>query len=281
MVETRCGFIAVLGLPNAGKSTLINKFVGQKVSIVSPKVQTTRMRVLGLTIAQSSQLIFIDTPGVFASQRRGDQKLAEVATQAAADADLRMVLVDVASKPNIHLIQEMLQKWKPAILVLNKIDRVDRSLLLALTQDMTQGQDVKAVFMISALRDDGVEALKSYLAEQVPLAPWLYPEDTLTDQSTKDWAAEITREQVYMQLQDELPYEVRVETEQYETRDNGEAVIHQVLLVSREGQRRILIGEKGKRIQSISRASRLEITRNLGHPVHLFLHVQVRPKRAE
>lgn len=281
MTETRCGFIALLGPSNAGKSTLLNKLVGQKVSIVSPKVQTTRMRIHGITIRGKSQLIYIDTPGFFASKTIGDQKFDEIATQAAKEADIRVVLVDSSRKMDVHVIRKFLQQWQPAILVLNKIDRVNRPELLSLTQTLTQDQDIKAVFMISALTGDGIEALQSYLAQNVPQAPWLYPEDMLTDQSTQDWAAEITREQVYLQLHKELPYDVRVETERYETLDNGDIKIHQALVVSRESQKRILIGENGKRIQSISRAARLEISRNLGCLVHLFLYVRVKPKKSE
>jgi len=273
MDKARCGFVAVLGLPNAGKSTLVNKLVGGKVSIVSPKAQTTRHRILGITIEDKTQLILIDTPGVFKPRRQLDKAMIQTAWTASTEADLCVVLVD-ATLPDFTENKNLLRQCPGSLLVLNKIDRLPRQRLLEITQELTQAAVVD-VFMISALHEDGVPDLRKALGKSLPEGPWLFEVDALTDQPQRLWAAELTREQIYWQLQQELPYDTWVETQQWENFANGSVRIDQVIYVNREAQKKIVVGAGGKRIKAISCAARQEIARHLGTDVHLFLRVKV------
>jgi GTP-binding protein Era len=274
MSETRCGFVTILGLPNAGKSTLVNSLAGGKVSIVSHKAQTTRHRILGITVEDNAQLVLVDTPGVFAPRRQLDRSMVQAAWAAVAEADICVVLVD-ASLKNFTEAKKLLQKCPGALLVLNKIDRLPRPRLLAVAQELTRDTVVGDVFMISALRNDGVADLRKVLGERLPVGPWLFDADALTDQPQRLWAAELTREQLYWQLQQELPYDTWVETERWENFTNGSVRIDQIIYVNREAQKKIVIGAGGERIKAISCASRQEMAHHLGIEVHLFVRVKV------
>ncbi|MEI8295130.1 MAG: GTPase Era [Alphaproteobacteria bacterium] len=280
MSETRCGFVAVLGLPNAGKSTLVNSLAGGKVSIVSHKAQTTRHRILGITVAGDAQLVLVDTPGVFAPRRQLDRSMVKAAWGARAEADFCLVLVD-ASLKNLTDNKKLLQKCPGALLVLNKIDRMPRQRLLAVAQELTRDTDVADVFMISALRNDGIDDLRESLGKRVPVGPWVFDADALTDQPQRLWAAELTREQLYWQLNQELPYDTWVETERWENFANGSSRIDQIIYVNREAQKKIVIGARGERIKAISIAARQEMIRHLGAQVHLFLRVKVQENWSE
>lgn len=274
MVETRCGFIAILGLPNAGKSTLVNSLVDSKVSIVSHKAQTTRHRILGITVEDNAQLILVDTPGVFVPRRQLDRSMVQAAWDARTEADLCIVLVDATLK-NFNEVKKLLQKCPGAVLVLNKIDQLPKPQLLEVAQELTRDSVVEDVFMVSALHNDGIADLRKALGKRLPLGPWLFEADALTDQPQRLWAAELTREQLYLQLQQELPYDTWVETERWENFANGSVRIDQIIYVNRETQKKIIIGAKGERIKAISYASRQEMIRNLGIKIHLFLRVKV------
>jgi GTP-binding protein Era len=276
--ETRCGFIAVIGAPNAGKSTLVNTLVGTKVAIVSRKVQTTRTTLRGIAIAGASQLVFIDTPGIFAPRRRLDRAMVEAAWGGAGDADLVLLVVD-AAKGLDEDVERILGKLKdavqPRLLALNKIDRVRKERLLELAADLNARVPFAATFMISALDGNGVADLKAYLARSVAAGPWHYPEDEVTDAPLRVLAAEITREKIYDRLHDELPYQIAVETTSWA--EQGKAVrIEQTVLVERDSQKRIVLGKGGAMIKQLSMASRKEISEILERPVHLFLFVKVR-----
>lgn len=274
--KTRCGFVTILGAPNVGKSTLVNQLVGTKISIVSPKVQTTRQRILGIVAHEKSQLILVDTPGIFAPKKRLERAMVHAAWEASRDSDILVVMVDVTEKSlaKAKLILDNLAN-RPVILVLNKIDLVKREVLLDITEKLQKYENVTDVFMISALTNDGVADLMATLAQRVPLSPWLYPEDQLSNMPQRLWAAEITREQLYLQLHQELPYETWVETEGWEQFDNGSIKISQIIYVARDGQKGIILGKKGERIKAISAAARLEMATHLDSPVHLFLFVKV------
>ena len=277
--ETRCGFVALIGAPNAGKSTLLNRLVGRKLAIVTPKVQTTRSRLLGIAIEGSAQLIFVDTPGIFAPRRRLDRAMVAAAWAGAADADETVLLVDAArggDPDTMRILQRLKESGRRAILALNKIDLVRRERLLGLADELTRAFAFDAVFMISGLSGDGVEDLKRYLAGAVPAGPFLFPEDQLSDAPERLLAAEITREQVFMQLHDELPYAVTVETEAWQERKDGSVRIDQVIYVQRPGQRAIVLGERGQRIKAIGARARGELERLFERRVHLFLFVKVR-----
>lgn len=275
----RCGFVALVGAPNAGKSTLLNALVGAKVSIVSHKVQTTRAPIRGIAIDGPSQLVFIDTPGIFAPRRRLDRAMVEAATASASDADVVALLVDAARGAGDHVdaILARLEGFdeKRRLLVLNKIDKIEKPKLLALAQDINRRLVFGATFMISALNGSGVEALRKHLAAAVPEGPWHYPEDEITDATERTTAAEITREKIYEFLHEELPYQTAVETTAWEERKDGSVRIEQIIFVQRDGQRQIVIGEGGQTIKKISMTSRKELGQMLGRPVHLFLHVKV------
>ena len=277
---TRCGIIAIIGVPNAGKSTLVNALVGAKVTIISRKVQTTRIQIRGIAMEGASQLVLIDTPGIFAPKRRLDKAMVASAWAGAADADQVLVLID-AAKGLDEDVERMLSKLadanQKAILVLNKVDRVDdKSRLLALVQELTQRFAFERVFMIAALTGNGVAELKRYLAQHVPAGPWLYPEDELSDIPVRQLAAEVTREKIYDNLHDELPYQITVETETWKTLRDKSVRVEQVIFVERDSQKSIVLGKGGQTIKKISQASRAELTEIAGVPVHLFLFVKVR-----
>jgi GTP-binding protein Era len=283
--ETRCGFIALIGAPNAGKSTLLNALVRAKVAIVSPKPQTTRMRVLGLAIEGASQLIYVDTPGIFAPRRRLDRAMVSAAWSGAGDADIVALLVDASaervSSDTSAIIARLADTKRAAMLILNKIDETDRPRLLTLATTLNAGFAFSDTFMISAKTGDGLEDLRMAFASRVRAGPWLYPEDQLSDLPTRLLAAEITREQLYLQLGQELPYSSTVEHEKWEEREDGSALIHQVILVERPGQKAIVIGKNGAKIKSIGEAARKELTQALDRQVHLKLHVKVREEWSE
>ncbi|HXF90653.1 MAG TPA: GTPase Era [Candidatus Nitrosotenuis sp.] len=275
-MTTKCGFIAVLGAPNAGKSTLINYLVGSKVSIVSPKVQTTRQRVLGIALYEETQLIFVDTPGIFQPKRRLERAMVDAAWSASSESDLVVVVVDV-NDHRLSQSHDLLAKLKdrPVILVLNKVDQIKKEHLLKVADTFKSYSQISDVFMISALTGSGVDRLIEKLVSQVSEGPWLYPEDQLTDLPQRLWAAEITREQLYLQLHHELPYETMVETEVWEEFDNGSVKISQVIYVNRDSQKSILLGKRGHQIKSLSMTARQELMHQLGRTVHLYLYVKV------
>ena len=284
---SRCGFVAVLGAPNTGKSTLVNRVVGTKVSIVSPKVQTTRNRVLGIAMAGATQIVFIDTPGIFAPKRRLDRAMVSAAWGGARDADLILVLVDARRGVDAEtrlIIDRLRATHRQAVLALNKIDLVARPPLLALAAklDGERLADGRAmftdIFMISALDGDGVDDLVATLAAPLPPGPWHYPADQAADMPVRLLAAEITREKVFLQLQQELPYATAVETEAWTEGADGSVRIDQVLYVRRDSQKSIVLGKGGRRIKAIGSEARKELEEMLGHRVHLFLHVKVRDK---
>jgi len=278
---TRAGFVAVIGAPNAGKSTLVNALVGQKVAIVSDKAQTTRARLMGIAVEGEAQILLVDTPGIFTPKRRLDRAMVAAAWTGADDADFTMLVVDSETGLNAQAerIVAALEERRPKLmLVLNKIDLVAKSALLALSAALTERLDPQAVFMISATQGDGVADVKAALAAALPEGPWLYPEDEVSDATDRMAAAELTREQIYVQLYQELPYSAAVETEKWEDRPDGSTVIHQQILVERDSQKAIVIGKGGSRLKRIGAAAREEIARHLGRPVHLFLHVKVNSK---
>jgi GTP-binding protein Era len=276
--DTRCGFIAVIGAPNAGKSTLVNALVGAKVTIVSHKVQTTRVPVRGIAMVGTSQLVFIDTPGIFAPRRRLDRAMVDAATTAAGDGDVVVLLVDAqkgVTDDVIRILQRLSAVERPRILVLNKVDRIREEQLLALAADITARLAFDATFMISALKGSGVDDLKMYLAAKMPPGPWHFPADDLTDIPDRTLAAEITREKLYERLHQELPYAATVETTAWQDRKDGSARIEQTIFVERDSQRSIVLGDGGRTIKEISMGARKELARLLERPVHLFLHVKV------
>ncbi len=277
----RCGFVALLGAPNAGKSTLLNRMVGAKVSIVTPKVQTTRTRVLGIAVRGETQLIFVDTPGIFQPRRRLDRSMVAAAWAGAADADIVVLLVDAEKGLNedVRRILEGLETaGRKAILALNKIDLVKRETLLALSAALNESGVFTDTFMISAANGDGVEDLADTLVERLPEGPWLYPEDQLSDMAERQLAAEITREKLFLQLCQELPYALTVETEEWEDRADGSVRISQVIYVQRDSQKSIVLGKGGKMIKTVGAAAREELEAMLDCRVHLFLFVKVREK---
>jgi len=278
--ETRCGFVAILGAPNVGKSTLVNRMVGSKVSIVSPKVQTTRTRVLGIVMAGVAQIVLIDTPGVFAPRRRLDRAMVAAAWGGAADADRIAFLVDAERKldRDSKAVLERLAQGKnaPADAVINKVDLVNKPDLLTLANELNATGLFENIFMISAEKGDGVDDLIAHFAKSVRPGPWMFPEDQLSDMPERLLAAEITREKLYLQLRKELPYAATVETEKWEEHDDGSARLEQTIYVERDTQKAIVLGAKGSRIKEIGAAARLELEELLGRRVHLFLFVKVR-----
>jgi len=278
--QTRAGFVAVIGAPNAGKSTLVNALVGQKVAIVSPKAQTTRSRLMGIAIAGESQILLVDTPGIFEPRRRLDRAMVAAAWTGAQDADLILLVIDAAATMTgdvERIIASLAERQHPLFLVLNKIDLVKKPQLLALAAELTARLEPDKVFMISATQGDGVPDLKQALAQAMPPGPWLYPEDEVSDATDRMIAAELTREQVVNQLYQELPYAAAIETETWEDRPDGSTTIRQQILVERDSQKAIVIGKGGRRLKDIGAAARAEIAQHLGRPVHLFLHVKVNP----
>ena len=282
--ETRAGFVAVIGAPNAGKSTLVNAIVGQKVAIVSGKPQTTRARLMGIAIVGGAQILLVDTPGIFEPRRRLDRAMVAAAWTGAQDADLIVLVIDAAAgvKDGVErIISSLSDRKRPLFLALNKIDLVNKGALLGLATDLAAQLNPAKVFMISASEGDGVADLKRALAEAMPQGPWLYPEDEISDATDRMIAAELTREQIVNQLHQELPYASAVETEKGEDRPDGSTVINQQIIVERESQKAIVIGKSGRRLKSIGAAARTEIAQHLGRPVHLYLHVKVEPKWGE
>ena len=278
MSETRAGFVAVIGAPNAGKSTLVNALVGQKVAIVSPKAQTTRSRLMGIAIQDGAQILLVDTPGIFEPRRRLDRAMVAAAWSGAQDADLVLLVIDASERIREEVLERLDKREHPLLLVLNKIDLLKKEKLLGLAADLTARLNPDKVFMISATQGDGVPDLKQALAEDMPEGPWLYPEDEVSDATDRMIAAELTREQVVNQLHQELPYATAIETETWEDRVDGSTAIRQQILVERDSQKAIVIGKGGRRLKAIGAAAREEIAQHLGRPVHLFLHVKVNPR---
>ncbi len=282
--ETRFGFVAVVGAPNVGKSTLVNRLVGAKVTIVSPKVQTTRSRVLGIAIAGQSQIVFVDTPGIFAPRKRLDRAMVAAAWQGAAEADLTCLLVDCTrglDRDTRHILEGLKKSRRKAILVLNKIDQVKRDSLLALSAQLNAEGDFTDTFMISALNGDGVDDLLAHLAAAVPPGVWHFPADQVSDLPLRMLAAEVTREQLYNRTHQELPYALTVVTDAWEQFRDGSVKITQSIYVERESQRAIVLGKGGQMIKHIGAAARAELSAMLDGKVHLFLHVKVREKWSE
>jgi GTP-binding protein Era len=277
--DTRCGFVALIGAPNAGKSTLLNALVGSKVTIVSHKVQTTRALIRGITLEGKAQLIFVDTPGIFAPKRRLDRAMVTTAWSGAHEADLIGVLIDARKgiDEEAEALLDRLADVKPTkILILNKIDLVPRATLLLLTKIANEKAKFDSTFMISALTGDGVADLKTWLADRMPPSPWLYPPDQMSDAPVRQLAAEITREKLFERLHQELPYHSTVETESWKELRGGDIRIEQTIYVERESQRKIVIGKGGQTLKSIGESSRREIAEIVEHKVHLFLFVKVR-----
>lgn len=287
----RCGFAAVIGAPNAGKSTLVNALVGSKVAIVSPKVQTTRMAVRGVAIAGDTQVIFVDTPGIFKPRRRLDRAMVNAAWSGAGDADAVVLLVDaveLASNPRGHgasdthsIIEGLRAGKKRAALVLNKIDAMNRTDLLPLAQRLNAEGIFDKTFMISALKGDGIADVKNWVCGRMPESPWLYPADQAADISSRLLAAETTREKIYLRLHDELPYACAVETTKWEERKDGSVKIDQTVYVQREGQKAIVLGKGGATVKLIGELARKELEELFQRRVHLFLFVKVREDWAE
>jgi GTP-binding protein Era len=284
---SRCGFVALVGAPNAGKSTLLNALVGAKLSIVSPKVQTTRTRVRGVATEGRAQIVFVDTPGIFAPKRRLERAMVAAAWAGAADADLIAVVVDAAAMAEkrgtpdddtARIVEGLRSAGRKAVLALNKIDRLKPPVLLGLAERLNREAIFSDTFMISALDGSGVADLKAHLAAHLPEGGWLYPEDQLSDMPERLLAAEVTREQLFLQLHQELPYALTVETESWEEFDDGSAKITQVVYVERENQKAIVLGKGGVRIKAVGAAARQELTAMLGRGVHLFLFVKVRER---
>ena len=275
----RCGFIALIGAPNVGKSTLINAIVGAKVAIVSHKVQTTRTLLRGIATSGDAQLVFIDTPGIFAPRRRLDRAMVAGAWSGAGDADVVGALIDAKrglEPETAALLERLSAVERRKILIVNKIDLVEKATLLALVKDATSRVDFAATFMVSALTGDGVADLRDWLAQEVPLGPWHYPEDQLTDAPLRQLAAEITREKLYLRLHQELPYQSTVETNSWKDLKDGSVRVEQTIYVERESQRKIVLGKGGQTIKAIGADARRGIAAMAEQPVHLFLFVKVR-----
>ncbi|MBW7849215.1 MAG: GTPase Era [Rhodospirillales bacterium] len=275
----RCGFIAIVGAPNAGKSTLVNVLVGTKVTIVSPKVQTTRTRVLGIVMAGAAQVVLVDTPGIFAPKRRLERAMVAAAWTGAADADLIALVVDAArgfDDDTRAILARLKETGREAVLILNKVDLVRREKLLGLAAEMNETGIFARTFMVSALSGDGVGDVLDYLAERMPPGPWLFPEDQISDMPLRLLAAEVTREKVFLRLHQELPYSIHVETEKWEERPDGSARIDQVVYVQRDSQKPIVLGKGGRQIKAIGEAARSELEQLLERRIHLFIHVKVR-----
>lgn len=276
--QQRCGVAAIIGAPNAGKSTLVNRLVGQKVAIVSPKAQTTRTRLVGLAIEGESQIMLVDTPGIFQPERRLDRAMVSAAWEGREGADVTCFIIDgkAGLGAKVERIVERLKGHEGRLwLIVNKVDVARKDKLLPHVQALTEKLDIAEVFFVSAETGDGVDDVKSALAAAMPESPWHYPEDQVSDATDRLLAAEITREQLYLQLHQELPYQSAVETEKYSERADGSVEIHQQILVERASQRGIVLGKQGQRLKEIGSKAREELTRITGVPVHLYLHVKV------
>ncbi|MSO97338.1 MAG: GTPase Era [Rhodospirillaceae bacterium] len=274
-----CGFVAVIGAPNAGKSTLVNALVGSKVSIVSPKAQTTRTIVRGIAIYGQAQVIYVDTPGIFAAKQRFDRAMVAAAWTGAGDADVIFFVVDGArtlDADSERILEQLKTSGRKALLVLNKVDIADKGKLLDLTKRLNESGNFSEIFMVSALTGDGLDRIKDYVAKAMPQGPWMFPADDISDMPGRLLAAEITREQLFLQLNQELPYSCAVETERWEDRKDGSARVEQNIYVSRDNHKAIVLGEGGKRIKNIGAKARAELESLLDRKVHLFLHVKVK-----
>ena len=285
-MTSRAGFVALIGEPNAGKSTLLNHMVGAKVSIVTHKVQTTRARIRGVALEGESQIVFVDTPGLFRPRRRLDRAMVAAAWTGAADADVVVLLIEAhrgLTEGVKEILSGLLEKasGRKIALAINKIDRVEAPQLLKLTEEANAAFPFVKTFMISAERGHGVGDLREWLAQEMPEGPWLYPEDQIADLPMRMIAAEMTREKLTLRLHQELPYQLTVETESWQERDDGSARIDQVIYVNRDGHKGILLGHRGETIKAVSRAAREELAEFLGRKVHLFLQVKVRPNWLE
>lgn len=281
-MTTRAGFVALIGEPNAGKSTLLNRMVGAKVSIVTHKVQTTRARIRGVALEGEAQIVFVDTPGLFKPRRRLDRAMVAAAWGGAADADIVVMLIEAhrgISEGVKHILESLkgLNPDQKVALAINKIDKVKSDSLLQLTEQMNSLHPFVKTFMISAERGHGVPALREWLASELPEGPWLYPEDQIADLPMRMIAAEMTREKLTLRLHQELPYQLTVETEAWEERKDGSCRVDQIIYVMRDGHKGILLGKRGETIKAVSKASREELEEFLGRKVHLFLQVKVRP----
>ena len=282
-MTTRAGFVALIGEPNAGKSTLTNRMVGAKVSIVTHKVQTTRARIRGIALEGDAQIVFVDTPGLFRPRRRLDRAMVAAAWGGAADADIVVLLIEAhrgltdGAQAIIDALKERSRDGQKVALAINKIDRVKAESLLALAQELNTAFPFVETFMISAERGYGVDKLREWLAGQLPEGPWFYPEDQIADLPMRMIAAEVTREKLTLRLHEELPYQLTVETEKWEDRKDGSTRIDQVIYVARDGHKGIVLGNKGETIKAIGQAARADLMEFLDRPVHLFLQVKVRP----
>lgn len=284
MNDQKCGLVAVLGAPNAGKSTLVNALVGQKVAIVSPKAQTTRTRLMGVAIEGNAQLLLVDTPGIFAPRRRLDRAMVAAAWGGTQDADLIAFVIDAKTGFSAKidaLVEGIKDRPERKIVILNKVDITPKETLLELATRLQDALAPDEIFMVSATTGDGVAQLKTALAERMPEGPWHFPEDQVSDATDRMLACEVTREQLYLQLHAELPYDSAVETEKYEERKDGSVAIYQQILVARDTQRAIVLGKRGARLKEIGSKAREELAALLGRKVHLFLHVKVNPKWEE
>lgn len=277
--ETRCGFVAIIGAPNAGKSTLLNQLVGSKVAIVTHKVQTTRARIRGIAMEGNTQIVFVDTPGIFKPKRRLDKAMVEAAWGGAGDADVVLLLVDAEyerAEDLERIIEGLKTQNRKAVLVLNKVDTANRGKLLKLAARLNETNLFERTFMISALTGSGVDDLRRFLAGEMPFGPWHYPEDQAADVPLRSLAAEVTREKLFLRLHDELPYSLTVETEEWENRKDGSIRIAQVIFLERESQKKIALGKGGQTIKKVGQLAREELEEMLGCRVHLFLFVKVR-----
>ena len=282
--NSQAGCVAVIGAPNAGKSTIVNSLVGQKVAIVTAKAQTTRARLVGIAIHETAQVLLVDTPGIFEPRRRLDRAMVQAAWSGAQDADLILLVVDSATGINAEVhraITGLEKRQHPLFVALNKVDLVKKEKLLGLATELTEQLDPEQLFMVSAAQGDGMLDLKQALGESMPEGPWLYPKDEVSDATDRMVAAELTREQVYEQLHQELPYATAVETEKWEERPDGSTAINQQILVERDSQKAIVIGKGGRQLRQIGERAREAISQHLGRKVHLFLHVKVSPRWSE
>lgn len=281
---SKCGLVAVIGAPNAGKSTLVNQLVGQKVAITSAKAQTTRARLLGIALLNETQILLVDTPGIFAPKRRLDRAMVNAAWEGTSAADAVLLVVDPIKQRRhelMPLIEALKDRPERRILVLNKVDASKKEPLLELAQELTALADFSEVYFVSALTGDGVSELKTQLAGLMPEGPWHYPEDQVSDASERLLAAEVTREQLYAQLHEELPYDAAVRPESYTQRRDGSVEIRQQIVIARDSQKPIVLGKGGRKIREIGEAARKELSEILGQKVHLFLHVKVDERWAE
>ncbi|WP_424941013.1 GTPase Era [Aliiroseovarius sp. S253] len=284
--NTRAGFVALIGEPNAGKSTLTNRMVGAKVSIVTHKVQTTRARIRGVAIEGDAQIVFVDTPGLFQPRRRLDRAMVAAAWGGASDADVIVLLVE-AHRGVTKGVERILEglgeigQGRTVALAINKIDRVQSEVLLALTKELNERYDFAETFMISAEKGHGVKDLRKWLADRLPEGPWLYPEDQIADLPMRMIAAEMTREKLTLRLHQELPYQLTVETENWEERKDGSARVDQIIYVARDGHKGIILGKRGETIKAVSQSARAELEEFMGRKIHLFLQVKVRPNWLE